>query len=64
LRRKSGHTALLVVHLEPPNFTPRALPGRICGSNAAIIEVLTGPNNQITFARKNTRAAYLICYVA
>jgi hypothetical protein len=30
---------LLVVHLEPPNLTPRALPGRICGSNAAIIEV-------------------------
>ena len=30
--------------MEPPNFTPRPLPGRICGSNAAIIEVLTGPS--------------------
>jgi hypothetical protein len=38
---------LLVVHLAPLNFTPRALPGRISGGNAAIIQVLTGPNRTI-----------------
>ena len=27
--------ALLVVHLESPNFTPRALPGGFGGANAA-----------------------------
>jgi len=43
LRLKSGHAALLVVHLEQPNLTPRALPGLISGSNAAIIQALTGP---------------------
>jgi hypothetical protein len=35
---------LLVVHLVPLNFAPRALPGLISGSNAAIIQVLTGPS--------------------
>jgi len=45
LRLKSGHAALLVVHLAPPNFAPRALPGLISDSNAAIIQVLTGPSD-------------------
>ena len=45
LRLKSGHAALLVVHLVPLNFAPHALPGLISGSNAAIIQVLTGPSS-------------------
>jgi hypothetical protein len=36
LRLKSGHAALLVVHLAWLNFSPCALPDRISGSNAAI----------------------------
>ena len=40
LRPKSGHAALLVVHLESPNFSPRALPGRFWDSNAAVWIVL------------------------
>jgi hypothetical protein len=36
LRPKSRPAALLVVHLDALNFTPRALPGPILGSNATI----------------------------
>jgi hypothetical protein len=43
LRLKSGHAALLVVHLAWLNFSPRALLDRISGGNAAISYVLTGP---------------------
>jgi len=35
LRLQTGHAALLVAHLERPNFTPRALPGLFAGSNLA-----------------------------
>ena len=43
LRPKYGQSALLVVHLESLNFSPRALPGRFWGSNAGVSIVLTGP---------------------
>jgi hypothetical protein len=43
LRPKLGHAALLLVHLEPPNFSPRALPGPVWSSNTALQFVLTGP---------------------
>ena len=36
LRPKKRHSALLVVHLEPPNLTPRALIGPFWGSNDAV----------------------------
>jgi hypothetical protein len=48
LRPKNGHAALLVVHLELPNFSPRALPGRFWGSNAAAWIALTGPDQHQT----------------
>jgi len=32
LRPKYAHSALLVVHLELPNFSPRALTSRIWGA--------------------------------
>jgi hypothetical protein len=51
LRLKSGHAALLVVHLEQPNFSPRALPGLISGSNAPIIQLLTGPRANGAYLR-------------
>lgn len=35
LRPKCGHSALLVVYLELPNFTPRALTDRIWTSSDA-----------------------------
>jgi len=35
LRPKCGHSALFVVYLESPNFTPRALTGRIWTSSDA-----------------------------
>jgi len=31
---KTGHAALLVAHLESPNFSPRALPGLFWGTSA------------------------------
>ena len=43
-RPKWPHAALLVTHLDQPNYTPRALPGVIWAGNAAIWQVLTGPN--------------------
>ena len=33
---KWPHAALLVTHLDLPNYTPRALPGAIWAGNAAI----------------------------
>jgi len=33
----TGDTALLVVHLESPSFSPRALPGLFWGGNAALL---------------------------
>jgi hypothetical protein len=43
LRSKLGQTALLLVHLEPANFSPRALPDPFWSSNtAAQLVVLTG----------------------
>lgn len=36
LRPKMGHAALLVVHLESPNFSPRALPDPFWGGNAVV----------------------------
>ena len=36
LRPKWGHAALLVIHLDSPNFTPRALPGSISGRSASL----------------------------
>ncbi len=38
------HAVLLVVYLEYPNCTPRALPDPILGSNASTQCVLTGPS--------------------
>ncbi|PKH60725.1 hypothetical protein CXF94_13710 [Halomonas sp. Choline-3u-9] len=35
--------ALVVVHLEPPNFSPPALPRIKTGSSAAASETSTGP---------------------
>ena len=45
LRPKRRQAVLLVVHLESPNFSPRALPGTFWGSNAGFSIVLTGPRN-------------------
>jgi len=44
VRLKKRHSALLVVHLEPPNFSPRALIGAFSGATEPIGLVLTGPN--------------------
>ena len=43
LRPKYGQPALLVVHLESLDFSPRAWPVRIRGGNADAFIVLTGP---------------------
>ncbi|MES9950940.1 MAG: hypothetical protein ABW118_18430, partial [Candidatus Thiodiazotropha sp.] len=37
------HSALLVVHLESPNLSPRALIGAFSGTTGPIGLVLTGP---------------------
>ncbi|MBW9267066.1 MAG: group II truncated hemoglobin [Candidatus Thiodiazotropha sp. (ex. Lucinisca nassula)] len=41
---KKRHSALLVVHLESPNLSPRALSGAFSGATGPIGLVLTGPN--------------------
>ncbi len=43
LRPKRVQAVLLVVHLEGLNFTPRALSGRIWGSNTTTGCISTGP---------------------
>jgi hypothetical protein len=43
LSLKKRHSALLVVYLESPNFSPRALIGAFSGATAPIGLVLTGP---------------------
>jgi len=43
LRLKKRHSALLVVHLELPNFSPRALIGAFSGATVPVRLVLTGP---------------------
>ncbi|MCG7909012.1 MAG: hypothetical protein JAY82_04465, partial [Candidatus Thiodiazotropha taylori] len=43
-RLKKRHSALLVVHLESPNLTPRALIGAFSGATGPIGLVLTGPS--------------------
>ncbi|PUB81441.1 MAG: hypothetical protein DBP01_16500, partial [gamma proteobacterium symbiont of Ctena orbiculata] len=40
---KMHHSALLVAHLESPNFTPRALIGAFSDTTEPIGLVLTGP---------------------
>jgi hypothetical protein len=46
-RPKWPHAALLVTHLDLPNYVPRALPGTIWASNAATWQVFAGPNGVI-----------------
>jgi hypothetical protein len=58
LRLKSGHALLLVVHSVPLNFAPRALPGLISDSNAAIIHVLTGPRIKRLMQERNQHRSY------
>jgi 1,4-dihydroxy-2-naphthoyl-CoA synthase len=53
LRPKNRHAALLVVHFDSQNVSPRALPGGFWGSNAAVRIVLTGPRAM----RSGTRTA-------
>jgi len=43
-RPKWPQTALLVTHMDLPNYASRALPGTIWAGNAAIWQVLTGPS--------------------
>ncbi|MBV2120436.1 MAG: hypothetical protein KUF74_03175, partial [Candidatus Thiodiazotropha sp. (ex Ctena orbiculata)] len=45
LRLKKRHSALLVAHLEQPNFAPRALIGAFSGATGRIGFVLTGPSS-------------------
>ncbi|MFI0415523.1 MAG: hypothetical protein ACH255_15415, partial [Candidatus Thiodiazotropha sp.] len=45
-RLKKRHSALLVVHLESPNLSPRALIGAFSGATGPIGLVLTGPNKR------------------
>ena len=40
------HAALLLRHLESPDFLSRALPGEKTDGNAAIRQLLTGPSDQ------------------
>ncbi|MEW8220489.1 MAG: hypothetical protein AB2770_19190, partial [Candidatus Thiodiazotropha taylori] len=49
--------ALLVAHLEQPNFAPRALIGAFSGATGRIGFVLTGPNNVMVF----TEAGLIPC---
>jgi hypothetical protein len=63
LRLKSGHAALLVVHLAWLNFAPRALPGLISGSNAAIIDVLTGPSQPAALSGLSLHSPSLVVAV-
>ncbi|MEW8041402.1 MAG: hypothetical protein AB2777_19620, partial [Candidatus Thiodiazotropha endolucinida] len=48
VRLKKRHSALLVTHLESPNFSPRALIGAFSGTTGRIGLVLTGPKNIVT----------------
>ncbi|MES9842393.1 MAG: hypothetical protein ABW134_17720, partial [Candidatus Thiodiazotropha endolucinida] len=47
VRLKKRHSALLVVHLESPNLSPRALIGAFSGATGPIGLVLTGPRRVI-----------------
>jgi hypothetical protein len=47
LRLKKHNTALLVTHLEQPNYTPRALIGAFSSTTGHIGLVLTGPNTSL-----------------
>jgi hypothetical protein len=43
-RPKCPQTALLVTHMDLPNYAPHALPGTIWAGNAAIQQAVTDPS--------------------
>jgi len=53
LRPKQGHAALLVIHLDAPNFSPRALPGPVSGSSASSKISVNRPSYMIGMTNGN-----------